>query len=221
MDGKRGRAADVPDAPERRVHDHTMAGVDALAPDAKEDVAKALDRALTLKLCVHPPRAGTNVDVAIDAAFVGHAFPSGAAHNRRVWLELEAFVGASVVARVGSGVNAIGSWSFGGELLDARGAPVHFVWQAASARGSVLTAATTSSPLDPGFDHASRRSFRVPTEVDRIEAVVRMTPVAREVLDDLVASGDLSPEAREAVPVYTLASTRATWTAARGFGCVP
>ena len=51
---------------------------------------------------------------------------------------------------------------------------------------------------------------------------VRVTPFAPDVLDALVASGDLDAQVRAAVPVFTLASTTLEWTKDRGYGaCLP
>jgi hypothetical protein len=61
---------------------------------------------------------------------------------------------------------------------------------------------------------------------DRITAEVRVQPIGLEILDELVASGDLDPAVRDAMPTFTLAPTRLEWTPAvpinaGSLACVP
>jgi hypothetical protein len=50
---------------------------------------------------------------------------------------------------------------------------------------------------------------------------VRVTPIAPEVLDALVSSGDLDRSVRANVPVLSLGATQLEWTADRGYACLP
>ena len=52
--------------------------------------------------CVNQPTGAPNVMVTLDNAFVGHEFPSGAAHDRRVWLELHASANGTDVLTSGA-----------------------------------------------------------------------------------------------------------------------
>mgnify|MGYP003598217720 CR=1 FL=1 len=50
---------------------------------------------------------------------------------------------------------------------------------------------------------------------------VRMRPLDFDLLDDLVASGDLDPAIRDQIPTYDLASGTKEWTSSVGFAtCV-
>ncbi|MEO6420427.1 MAG: hypothetical protein ABIP39_13505, partial [Polyangiaceae bacterium] len=225
----------VRDAPMRRIHDHSMVGVDvALTPfldtDAQRTLVQAsLDPTLNVKLCMNGAGTGPNVDVSMATGAVGHGWSSGANQDRRAWLELVASANGVVVFQ--SGVVADGQglttitdpnlWVFQEKLFDAQHKEVEFLWQAASIDLSSLPPPVTTDPGNPAFDHSLKRSFTVPNTVDKITARVRVVPIAFETLDDLIGTGDLDPAVRAKMPIFTLAGTTLTWTAARGVGCVP
>lgn len=228
-------ASDQPGMPVRAVHAHSMPAVDvSLGPTPqsnaqKVEVQQNLDPALVAKLCVTAPGNGPTVTATLDDAFVGHDFPSGATHDRRAWLELVAYQGTTVM--FSSGVVADGQdvlalqdpnlWIFRQRLLDANGAEVKFMWQAVTTEGTFLTPSVTNDPQDPRFYHSLSHTYDVPPSADRITMRLRMIPIGYDVLDDLVASGDLDPAVRAAMPVYTLAGTSLEWTKDKGFGCIP
>jgi hypothetical protein len=203
-------AATVPGAPVRPVHDHTMAALDTalipFAPDqmAAQDTAAQtlLDAALSAKLCVSAPGA---ITATLDNARIGHAWPTGAAQNRRAWLDVVAYASGSVVWSSDPSASSLSE-----TLLDAHADPTRFLWQAVATRSTVL---------DPG---ASRTfTFVAPPQTDRVTMRVRVTPLAPEIADDLVASGDLDPAVRARIPTRTLQSTVLEWTADRGWACLP
>ncbi|HEX7664093.1 MAG TPA: hypothetical protein VF407_06280, partial [Polyangiaceae bacterium] len=172
---------------------------------------------------------GPTVTASLDDAFVGHDFPSGATHDRRAWLELVAYAGTDVVFSSGVvedgkdvlALNDPNLWIFRQRLLDASGAEVKFMWQAASTEGTFLTPSVTNDPQDPRYYHALTHTYDVPANADRITMRLRIIAVGYDVLDDLVASGDLAQSVRDSMKVLTLAGTQLEWTAAKGFGCVP
>lgn len=231
MPGRDGEAAEG-ERP-RRVHDHRMPGVDlALTDWPDRDVQRALverDLAsvLTAKLCTRPAGAGVDVDVTLDNVGAGHAFPSGVTHARRAWVELVAEEGGAVTHTSGAydadDVVPIDGddWVLGSRFLDADGAPVAHVWDAAAIEGELLPTAPTFDPSDPASYHAVTRTFFVPGAPDTIRMRVRIQPVARDVLDDLVAAGELDPTILDAMPILDLAPTALTWRATDGWGCSP
>ena len=235
MPGRVDRAAAVDGAPPRRIHDHTMAAVDvALTPFAESDaqrlaVQTSLDASLVAKLCVDPPQGQPNVTVTLDNAFVGHGFPSGAAHDRRVWVELLAYAGGAEVFR--SGVVADGEsvtaladpnlWLLREQLFDDAKNPVTFLWDARSQTTSQLPPAVTADKTDPAYYHAVSKAYDVPPSADRVTARVRVVPIGLDVLDELVKSGDLDPSVRAKMPFFTLAGTVLEWKKADGYRCVP
>ncbi|HEY2370860.1 MAG TPA: multiheme c-type cytochrome, partial [Polyangiaceae bacterium] len=146
-----GQAATTSGAPQRRIHDHSMAAFDVATttfPNQDEQktlVQQALDASIIAKLCVAQPTGAPNVTVTLDNAFVGHAFPSGAAHDRRVWVELHAYA-------AGTDVLDDSTWVMRTNLFDASNQPVKFLWQASTVDSSLLLPpAVTNDPNDPKY----------------------------------------------------------------------
>ena len=235
MPATAGVAANVSGAPTRQVHDHSMPGVDvALTPFPEQAAQRTLvqanlDPSLILKLCVRAYNGRPNVDVSLDAAFVGHAFPSGASYNRRAWVELVASAAGRVVHQ--SGVVAAGQdvtrsadsdlWILQTKLLTKEQTPAPSLWQAAATAPNLLPPAVTSNPLDPAYYHSVLRSYLVPPETDQIAVQVRVLPIGLDVVDALITSGDLDAKFRSLVPIFSLAATKVTWTKDKGYRCLP
>ena len=57
--------------------------------------------------------------------------------------------------------------------------------------------------------------------MDRIDIQVKLRPMALHVVDSLIASGDLDPSIREAIPTFNLKGAEVTWTIDDGWVCVP
>jgi hypothetical protein len=235
MDGRDGQAAKVPGAPMRRVHDHSMPAVDiALTPFFGADAQRAavqrlLDQTLITKLCVKQTPLGIVADVTLDNAFAGHEFPSGAAQDRRVWVELFAYkAGVAIFSsgvvedrKAASKLVDPNLWLLGDEIFTTDGRETHLFWEAARVEQKQLPAAVTADPLDPRFIHSVTRTYNLPEVPDRVTTRVRMRPLDFDLLDDLVSSGDLDPALLDKIPTYDLASGTREWTAAIGFArCV-
>ncbi len=235
MDGRDGQAAQVAGAPTRKIHDHSMPAVDiALTPFFGADVQRAavqrlLDQTLITKLCVKQTPLGITADVTLDNAFAGHAFPSGAAQDRRVWVELQAFKGDTRIFASGmvedrkaaSAYTDPSYWLLRDTIFTADGRETHLFWEAASVKSEQLPAAVTADPLDPRFVHSVTRSYALPSVPDRVAMRIRMRPLDFDLLDDLVSSGDLDPQILDRVPTYDLASGTKEWTSEIGFArCV-
>lgn len=234
MPSSQAPASDQAGMPVRAVHSHSTPGVDIslTSPDSNSQkvlVQQNLDPALVAKLCVTAPGNGPAVTATLDDAFVGHDWPSGATHDRRAWLELIAYQGTNVV--FSSGVVADQQdvltitdpnlWIFRERLLDANGNEVKFMWQAVKTDGAFLTPSVTNDPNAPGYYHALSHTYDVPPNADKITMRLRIISIGYDVIDSLVASGDLDASLRASIPVYTLAGTELTWTTANGFGCIP
>jgi hypothetical protein len=233
MPGSDGVAAN--NGPPRRIHSHEMPAVDlatttfADSDNQKTLVQQNLDPSLVAKMCVRPPSQGDTVEITLDNAFVGHNFPSGAAHDRRVWVELIGYQGQNIVYK--SGVVADGTavsdttdsdiWLFSEKLKDKDGKPTPFMWLAASSELTALPFAVTNDPTDPAYFHAKIKTYNVPPTADRITMRVRMIPFGVEILQALVQSGDLDPNVVSKVPTFNLAGTTLEWTTAKGYACVP
>jgi hypothetical protein len=226
-----GVAAVIDGAPQRRVHDHAMPGVDlgVASPLQRQLVQEELDPAISSKLCVipEPGAGGTQVSVTLENARIGHAWPSGATHDRRAWLEIVGYTGSAVAYASGAVANdeAVTMSAsrplilLGEQLQDAAGRPTLFMWGAQTARSQLLATAAA----DPS--HATlTATVRVPAGVDRVTSRVRVRPVDYDVADALAASGDLSAPAAAGMPTLptlTVAATALEWTSDRGPSCLP
>ena len=113
---------------------------------------------------------------------------------------------------------------FPGAALTAVGTDAHMFWDVAkvesncaddSAVGCTISGPVTLDKTDPDYyiTHASRRFPKSGTLLgtpERITLKLRLRPVGRDVLDDLVESGDLSASIRDAMPVLELWPNRGT-----------
>ncbi len=222
------------DGPVRALHDHAMPGVDVALVDWPEaerhvgEVQAELDRALLARLCVLPLTGGTEVTLRLEGVALGHGFPSGSSHDRRVWAEVIAWRGEDEVLRTGvvpDGEAVVDvddplRWELHDVVTDATGAPAHMFWEVAEVSSRALPVSTTTDPTDPAFDHGREARWPLPgVEPDRVEARVRVRPIGLEILDDLIESGDLDPAVRSAMPTFDLGSTVLTWEGGVG-SCV-
>ncbi len=226
--------AAIDGAPSRRMHAHTFAGVDlAITPfpereAQREAVQKSLDESLQSAVCVLPLGRNSRIQVVMDNSGAGHGFPSGAASDRRFWVEVvakkdgvqmyesgQAASGEDVTAR-----NDPDLWLLRDCLFDPAGKKTHHFWEAAASTSATLPALATFNPADPRF-YATHlyRAYPGPgsaleDEPDEVAVRLRLVPIGFDVLDDLVASGDLSRELRDAMPELLVGSTSTlTWRA--------
>ena len=226
-------AAQVPGAPLRRTHSHTFAAVDTaitLFPDTqrqRDEVQALLDTTMQSAVCVQPFAGGSQLSVIIDNAAAGHAFPSGSAQDRRLWIELIAYSGTNVIYQSGivADDQAVTSstdpdlWLMRDCMFDQAGAQVHMFWEAAGFETNALPALTTFNPSDPNFYQTHKMRFfpvsgsAIIPAPDRITLRVRLRAMGLDVLDDLIASGDLDPQFRLSMPTFTVGGTL-EWTQA-------
>lgn len=237
MPGRDEPVARTPGAPVRRRHSHAFAGVDIALTDfpgreeQRAQVQRFLDFSLAAKLCVEDSGGLTEVTVDLENLAAGHAFPSGATQDRRVWVEVRAFVGDDEV--FSSGVVEDGQplfdledpnlWFLGHRMYDQNGDATHDFWEAHSYEGELLPAPTTRFPFEPGYveTHILRRYVIPGLPPDRVTMRVRMRPMGLDVLDDLIGTGDLDPAIRDEMPTFDLRSTVLEWRSDAGDRCVP
>jgi hypothetical protein len=228
MPGRNGLAADAPGVKVRRVHDHSMPGVDlALTPfpeaeAQRERVQADLDTLLTTEICVLTAPTGAQVEVFLENVAAGHGAPSGATQDRRLWVEMVAYAGDAVLHQsgvVGDGesVSALGDpdlWLLRDRMLDANGHEVHMFWEAARVESAQLPAPSAAAPGEPGYVnvHVPKRYIVEGGPPDRVTVRARMRPMDFDVIDDLIASGDLDPAVRDRIPTFTLAGSVLEWT---------
>lgn len=225
MPERTGLAAQAPNVLVRKVHDHSMTGVDlAVTPFPQRDAQRAgvqriLDDALSATLCVTPDAtAGVHVEVTLRTEKVGHAFPSGAAQDRRAWVELEgmragavAFSSGQIPERKAVSASADPQISMFRDVhFDATDKETHFFWNTTRFESVQVPVAPPSATQASGGSSVRAYTF-AGAMPDSVKMRVKIRPLDFDLLEELVASGDLDPTIAEAVPTFTLAPTELTW----------
>lgn len=235
MPSRMAVAADAPGAEVRKVHDHSMPGVDvALTPFPEMEaqrraIQSELDSAIGVRLCV----TGMNIEVSVDNIAAGHGWPSGSNQDRRAWVEVVArdadggvMFQSGVVGHDEAVIEHAGDpnlWLFSDQMFDASNRRVHMFWEATTVGSRQIPALASNMPSDPRFsEHVVRRQYFFPPAISaaRITARVRIRPLGYEVIDDLVASGDLEPQVRSRIPTFDLAGSFREWRQSDGPRCI-
>jgi hypothetical protein len=177
-------------------------------------------------ICLDPPGV---LSVRIDSIGTAHFWPSGAAQDRRAWLEVIASDKDGVVLFSTGAVpdgpgrvdpeqladpNLFGLWD---RAFKDDGSPAHFFWDIARVDSKLLRPPITLDKNSPAFDHSSTVKFDVTGSfagIDHITARLRIRPLSYALLDDLVGSGDLATAAAARLPTLDIVGTQSTWTAA-------
>jgi hypothetical protein len=225
MAERTGLAAQAPNVLVRKVHDHSMPGVDlALTPfpgmvEQRRGVQKLLDDAISAKLCVTPETpAGVHVEVTLRSEKIGHSFPSGSAQDRRAWVELEGVRGGAVAFVSGQVPDrkAISATPDPQIMLlrdyhfDGAGKETALFWQTVRYQNVQLPVATSST--SPDSERSVGHVYTFPGAMpDSVKMRVRIRPVDFDLIDELVASGDLDAAVADGLLTITLASTTLTW----------
>jgi hypothetical protein len=222
--------AQAPGVPLRRYHDHSVAALDVSltsSADAKTQTQKIqpqLEVTLASAVCVGQGTAG--IDVILENVGAGHDWTSGGAQHRRAWVELVVYAGGQVIYQSGvvpdatplTKVTDLDRWEIRECLLDASGKETLLPWQAASYEAYMLKGLQTFDQSDPRYyqTHVYRsfpRSVALNVPPDRVTMRVRVQPIAFEILDAVIASGDLDPSLRPNMPTFDAASVE--WTASK------
>jgi hypothetical protein len=233
--------ADVPGAPLRDKHSHEFPGVDLALQDfpeadtQRQAVQDLLDTTLQTALCVRGIGKNASVSVVADNVASGHKWPSGAAQDRRAWFEVAAFSGGAELYHSGNvpaGTDPTASkdvdlWLVRDCMLDANGAQVNGLWDAASVDSNLLPGQLTFDKSSPLFyqTHVTRTFPRDPTASlsaypDRVTLDVHLLPFPLDFFDDLFAdptrlglTADTVATLRSKLVPLTLGS-ELVWTAA-------
>lgn len=171
-------------------------------------------------ICLDPDSV---LRIRIDNLGAAHAWPSGAAQDRRAWLEVKAFDATGAVV-FSSGVTApdtdpidspgfknvatVGLWD---RTFDAANQPTHFFWDVARIESQLMPI-----PEIRGGDHSRMIEFDItnPAAIDRIETRLLFRPLPYALLDDLIASGDLAADIRDKLVTLEVGGGRSVWTRA-------
>jgi hypothetical protein len=214
-----------------------LPGGDALAAGIQRDLDPAIaivgPAAFATNLqyggiCVDPPGI---LSVRMDSIGTAHAWPSGAAQDRRAWLEVVAYDAASrAVFHTGtladgtplpdgmdpeqlSDPNLFGLWD---RAFKDDGSPAHFFWDIARVDSRLLRPPVTLDKNSPLFDHSSTAMFHVEGiagTIDHITARIRIRPLTYALLGDLVSSGDLAAGVASRMQTLDILGTQRTWSA--------
>ncbi len=245
MPGRQGFAAIAPAGVQpRMVHEHLWPGIDVALIDfpnreamrsAVEDCQLGQPSLSFFTLEVTPPDLFT-FQLETNA---GHNQPSGAAQDRRMWLEFAAYdEDGTLLREVSSGIIADDEIEekpatdpnhdphllmFRDRIFDAQGEPVHMFWEAEKSaaypdgyKTQLLPVATTTYIEGR---HAVVKQYRASTAdgrlPSRVTARLKIRPIGHDVLHDLIESGDLDPQIAAAMPTFTFGA-KIDWTPADG-----
>ena len=234
-----GVIADVPGVPLRKPKDHAFPGVDVALTEWPEidaqlmGIERDLFAAVTPKLCAEPP-GPLSFTYILDNVFAGHMLPTGAAADRRGWVEIIAYDDSDQVV-FQSGVVAEGQpvaelpglgddqlWQIRDFARDGSGAEAHMFWDVREVDSQLLLPAVTNDPGDPRFSHSVQRTYNMvlASAPARVTARMRLRPVGLDVLDDLIASGHLDAVYRDRIRTFDLVGTALEWRTDHGLGCI-
>ena len=235
MPGKNGLSSTGPNGRTRRLHDHSMPAVDtALIPFPEKEaqlkaVQSSLDNTLLPRICVDDDETSPMVSIGLENIAAGHSWPSGAASDRRAWVEMTFYKDGEVLFQSGhvpegealTSLEDPELWRLGDKALDEDGHEIHLFWQAKSVESNLLSAPKDNSP----FSHGSRlthvtREYPLDVVPDRVEMRVKLRPMGLDILDSLIETGDLDPVIRDRMPTFTLRSTDIVWSPESG-DCYP
>ncbi len=213
--------------------EHTFAGIDvALTPfpqqlEQRLAIERDLSAALFARLCVLPTNGG-EITLRLEAVGTGHAWPSGASHDRRAWAEVIGYRQDGTIA-FHSGVvlanqdpedindpNLFRMWD---RAYDSEGAPAKLMWEIDRVESDLLRPAVTLDQFDPRFDHSTTKKYFIGSaraDIVRVTARVLIRPLPLALLDELEpelsALGTPAAQLREALPTFELRSSKLEWT---------
>lgn len=237
MPGATSPIADFEGVQQRRLRDHSMAGIDialtdfpdaSIGPTLVEEQLASMETlrngAVCVGICVNPsPEGGGNdIDIWLHNEAAGHSWPSGAAQDRRAWLQLEVFEGDTPV--ISSGVVGPGEsidlaaasdpalWLFRDYGLNADGQPESMFWNITAIESNLLPIAEEAGLK---YDKSTwrERMWHVDGPVDRVAVSVNLRPIPFELVDEL-AEEELfdAAEIKARIPTFVVPSTELEWT---------
>jgi len=150
----------------------------------------------------------------------GHHQPSGTSQDRRMWLEFVAYdeqdnviyeIGRPSEGELVDPAADPNLCMFRDHLEDDTGHEVHMFWEAT--RKNEALSRTILPNTGFGGSHGYRCSIQIPRRrvPARVEMRMHMRPIAFEVLQSLVDSGDLERAVMEKMPTFTLHRTHVAW----------
>ncbi|HET6585751.1 MAG TPA: cytochrome c family protein [Nannocystaceae bacterium] len=234
MRGSKEPIADFPGVQTRNLRDHRFVGVDlaltdwpdaergpALLEDQRAHAQEFMDPEVCVGLCVNPvDGGGTEIELWLHNEFAGHHFPSGAAQDRRLWVELEGFAGDTSVLSTGvvaadESIDAAAIadptlWVLRDFAYGLDDEPVKMFWEIARVEENTLAVAAEAGLV---YDKTTwkNRKWVVDGPVDRATVKLNLRPIPFELVDELAEDG-LDPAVKARIPTFTLAQTVREWT---------
>lgn len=217
--------ADFKGVKTRIFHEHRFPGLDTAItdfPDRDEQKAEVqrLVNNIRARLCV--TQTG-GIKVTLDNTGAAHNFPSGASQDRRMWTEVISYDDSDNVL-YSSGVVADDQavtdladpdlWLLRDKTFGADGNPAHMFWDVTRVETttagfpSTIPGFRTTDPTAPGFlqeieYHEYKQSGGTGLPA-RVTLRVRVRAMDLDVIDDLIASGDLSADYRQSIPTFDI-----------------
>jgi hypothetical protein len=224
------RVANAPNVFTRIRHNHEFPGVDIALDDfpqrerQREAVQQLLDAStVRADICVAALPQSLSVMRILLENLTGHSLPSGAAQDRRMWVEVIA-TGANARGEnvsyssgiVPDGVPVTATldadpdlWLLRDRVIDGEGREAHMFWDVAEYFPETIPGPSRS--LD-NFSNATD-ARRYPRQglltfiPDRVTLRVRVRPVGLDVIDDLIKTGH-DPGIRDQIPTFDISPTR-------------
>ena len=210
-------------------------GAETLPQNQGQQIAAQalLDTAVQATLCLNP--ATRRLQLTLDnVGASGHGWPSGAMADRRAWVELIAYQGEQVIYATGN-TEAVGAfpsalpledsspdpdlWLIRDCIFDAAGTPLVLFWQTARLAesnqlpGLIMQNATTPTTDQAHFTREFPSTGTLAALPDHVTVELRLQAIGDDILDSLVASGDLDPSVPSQIARYTLGGGAALdWT---------
>ncbi len=195
-------------------HDHLMPAVDlvhnsehgqALLELNGRSLKKAIQDELNLSLLSEVcgeigVNGGGEFELYLENVSAGHRFPSGAALDRRVWVEFLAFDHAGELVFESGQITpeqAVDEyaktdsflWLLKDEAFNQQGSKSHRFWEIESVTRNTLPPSTLLSPLDPNYEEAhvmKRYRFASERPVYEVQIRVFIRAIAYELLQELI-----------------------------------
>lgn len=190
--------------------------------------------ALCASLCLVPPEFKSDpkdprpeVSLWIHNEQAGHSWPSGASADRRAWIELRS-TGVDPSKTFASGVvdpkiaatevakKDPNMWLFHDRWYNAAGKETHMFWEVTKVEPNTLP--VNDFNADANFEKTTWRErrykldgFSSNEEVATVQSRMRFRAMGLEIIDDLIASGDLDPSFRDQFEIDTMVSASLDW----------
>ncbi len=192
-----------PTMPVRTRHRHDFPAVDTALTDFPQKKAQLdaiqekFSTAFRVVLCADvPTKVQGKLIPLVENLSAGHDLPSGAAQDRRIWVELHAYrQGVEIFASgvVPDGVPATsvpGTWILYDRAFKADGTQAHMFWDVARIEPQVIPVSTPSFGEGNQLRHAAFTNVYNP---DRVTMTIWVESIGLDVIEDLHDDGSLDP----------------------------